>query len=387
MGGTSADFAAIVDGAPLWTDEAEIDGLPVRIPVLDITTVGAGGGSIAWIDEGGALRVGPKSAGSDPGPACYDRGGTHPTVTDANVFCGLLDAASLQNSGLPLSRKKAECALGHLMHQADFTIQEAALGIRAVVNANMLRGIRKATVEKGIDVRDSALVAFGGGGPLHGAELASALGIQEVLVPRMAGMFSALGILLSDVRLDIGETLLLPWNAETRGEIDDRLRRFREKALAGLKRQGLDRNNALFLPALDLRYEGQSFHLCVPYDGTNRVADAFHKAFRSRYGYHMKNQRPLEVVSVRLATVVRRQAVTLPRVQKTSPGQPIAYRKILLATGTEPAPVYLREALWETFEENGPAVIQDQGCTVFVPPGCTVCLEPNGCLKIHVESS
>lgn len=387
MGGTSADFAAVIDGAPVWTDEAQIDGLPLRIPMLDITTVGAGGGSIAWIDEGGALRVGPTSAGSDPGPACYDRGGMSPTVTDANLFCGLLDMVSLERSLLPLSRKKAEEALGRLARQADMTIVEAALGIRAVVNANMLRGIRRATVEKGIDVRDSVLVAFGGAGPLHGAELARALGVREVWVPRMAGMFSALGILLSEVKLDFGQSLLSPWSAETQKAIDDCLRQFRQQARDSLQRQSLDGRNALFLPGLDLRYQGQSFHLYVPYDGTDRVVDAFHRAFRRRYGYHMENQRPVEVVSVRLAAVVERESVGLPGIRAASSGRPIAYRNILLPTGTAPAPVYLRDSLWKGFEQNGPAVIQDQGCTVFVPPGCVVRLEQNGCLKIHVQPS
>jgi N-methylhydantoinase A len=187
-----------------------MDGLPVRIPIIDITTVGAGGGSIAWLDEGGALRVGPESTGSEPGPACYDRGGTHPTVTDANLLSGLLDPGSFAVSEIRLNRHRARQAFQNLSAQAGLSDDETIVGVRSVVNANMLRGIRKATVEKGIDTRQCSLLAFGGAGPLHAAELAEALGIKEVIIPPMAGMFSALGILLAKARLLFGQSLLVP---------------------------------------------------------------------------------------------------------------------------------------------------------------------------------
>lgn len=385
MGGTSADFSAIVDNTPLWTDEGDIDGLPIRIPILDITTIGAGGGSMAWIDQGGALRVGPQSAGSDPGPACYDRGGTLPTVTDSSLLSGLLDPGSFSATAITLNPDKASQAFGPLAASAGLTVEESLLGVRSVVNANMLRGIRRATVEKGIDVRDCTLLAFGGAGPLHAAELARALGIREVLVPPMAGMFSALGILLSDVRLDFGETLLLPWDTRRRKAVDRILNRFKEKAVRSLKRQGVNLKNVQFRPVLDLRFEGQSFHLSVPYTKETDMVESFHQAFKRRYGYALDQDAPVEVVAVRLSATASRGPVALPRVEETNPSPPIDQRKVLLSSGWHIAPVYKRKQLWRSFGTPGPVVIEDEGCTVFVPPECEVFMEENSCLKIEVR--
>jgi N-methylhydantoinase A len=261
--------------------------------------------------------------------------------------------------------------------------ENLVLGVRAVVNANMSRGSRKATVEKGIDVRDGTLLAFGGAGPLHGADLAKELGIGEVLVPPMAGMFSALGILLSDVRIDYGETVLSPWNRVTKKAVDDILHRFRQKALSALKRQGFDESKARFFRVLDLRYAGQSFHLPVVYDPDAHMAQRFHLAFRKRYGYTMNHDHALEVVTVRLSAMLKREKAHLPTVSKTSHCSPVAERDILFSTGKQSAPVYMRRHLWEAFEACGPVIIEDQGCTVFVPPDCTVSLEQNGCLRIN----
>jgi N-methylhydantoinase A len=385
MGGTSADFSAIVDNIPLWTDEGDIDGLPIRIPILDITTIGAGGGSMAWIDQGGALRVGPQSAGSDPGPACYDRGGTLPTVTDSNLLSGLLDPGSFSGTAITLNPDKASQAFGPFAASAGLTVEESLLGVRSVVNANMLRGIRRATVEKGIDVRDCTLLAFGGAGPLHAAELARELGIREVLVPPMAGMFSALGILLSDVRLDFGETLLLPWDTRQRKAVDRILNRFKEKAVRSLKRQRVNLQDVQFRPVLDLRFEGQSFHLSVPYTKETDMVESFHQAFKRRYGYALDQDAPVEVVAVRLSATASRGPVALPRVEGTNPSPPIDQRKVLLSSGWHVAPVYKRKQLWRSFGTPGPVVIEDEGCTVFVPPECEVFMEESSCLKIEVR--
>jgi len=301
MGGTSADFSATVDHAPLRTEEGEIDGLPIRLPVLDITTIGAGGGSIAWMDKGGALRVGPQSADSEPGPACYDQGGELPTVTDANLLCGILDPMSLLGTDITLNPDKAKQAVQSLASSIGLSQEETILGVRSVVNANMLRGIRRTSVEKGIDARDCTLLAFGGAGPIHAAELARELGIREVLVPPMAGMFSALGILLSEVRLDFGETFISRWNARTQQKVNAMLTRFKEKALRSLTRQGLDHKGTDFKAALDMRYEGQSFHLPVAYSAEIDIAETFHQAFGKRYGYDLKQGPHVEVVTVRLS--------------------------------------------------------------------------------------
>ena len=387
MGGTSADFSAIVDGAPLWTDEGEIDGLPIRIPVIDITTIGAGGGSIAWIDKGAALRVGPESAGSEPGPACYDLGGRLPTVTDANLLCGLLDPESLSGTGISLNRENAGTAFDRLARSAKLDTDQAVLGVRSVVNANMLRGIRRATVQKGIDVRQCTLLAFGGAGPLHAAELASELGIREVLIPPMAGMFSALGIMFAQVRLDFGETISARWNKKAQDEVEERLNRFRKKAKESLARQGFDSTGIQFSPALDLRYEGQSFHLPVAYNREADTCQVFHQAFEKRYGYALEQGPAVEVVAVRLSAIASRQDISLPEVANTTPHPPRVKRKILLSSGWHHAPVYERNQLWRSFQAQGPVIIEGQGCTAFVPPDCEIFLEENGCLRIDVNCS
>ena len=385
MGGTSADFSAIVDESPLWTEEGQIDGLPIRLPILDITTIGAGGGSIAWVDKGEALRVGPQSVGSDPGPACYDRGGKMPTVTDANLLSGVIDPVSFLGTGMTLSPDKARQAFESLAASAGLSVEETILGVRSVVNANMLRGIRRTTVEKGIDARYCTLLAFGGAGPIHAAELARELGIREVLVPPMAGMFSAMGILLSEVRLDFGETFIARWNAGSEREVENMLNRFKEEALRSLARQGLQHNETDFRPVLDMRYEGQSFHLPVAYSRKAEMAKCFHATFKKRYGYALEQGPPVEVVTVRLSAVTSRDEIALPEVKSSTTREPIGKRRILLSSGWETAPVYYRGDLGSSFQDHGPMVIEDDGCTVLVPPGCEISVEENSCLKLEVK--
>jgi len=384
MGGTSADFSAIVDHTPLWTEDGEIDGLPVRLPILDITTIGAGGGSIGWVDQGGALRVGPQSAGSEPGPACYNLGGILPTVTDANLLSGILAPDSFRGTGVALNPDKARLAFQSLAASSGLDEEEAILGVRRVVNANMLRGIRKATVEKGVDARECVLVAFGGAGPIHAAELAIELGIKEVLIPPMAGMFSALGILISDVRLDFGQTFVGKWNADARRTTEDILAQFKAVALKSLVRQGLDDKAVRFRAVLDMRYEGQGFHLPVVYSTETDPADSFRTAFRKRYGFDLKQSPRVEVVTVRLSAVASRGEIDLPEVTSSATSQPVGQREILLRSGWETTPVYDRGDLGLAFQEQGPIVIEDEGCTIFVPRGWEVSITEKSCLRICI---
>ncbi|MGH3015370.1 MAG: hydantoinase/oxoprolinase family protein [Gaiellaceae bacterium] len=269
MGGTSTDVCLIAGGEAGRSGEREVDGFPIRLPTVDLQTVGAGGGSIAWRDAGGALRVGPRSAGADPGPACYGRGGVEPTVTDANLALGRLPETLA--GGLPLDRAAAELALGDLEPEA----------VVEVVNAEMLRALRVVSVERGHDPRDFALVAFGGAGPLHACELAEELGIEKVLVPAAAGVLSALGLVASEERRDRVRSYVIPFEE------------------AGL------------LPAdgeVDLRYRGQSFELTVPLGGDTLAA--FHRAHEERYGY-ADRERSVELVAVRTAEVTPGPTVEL----------------------------------------------------------------------------
>ena len=262
MGGTSTDVCAIVGGEATRSSERLVGGLPIRLPTLDVHTVGAGGGSIVWRDAGGALRVGPASAGAEPGPACYGRGGELPTVTDANLLLGRLPDRLA--GGLELDHDAAERALA--------SVGAAPEDVIAVVNAEMLAALRVVTVERGLDPRDFALVAFGGAGALHACALAEELEIGTVLVPQAAGVLSALGLALSDERRDTVRSLVVPLDG------------------AELPADG----------EADIRYAGQSFELTVPLGGD--VAEAFHRAHEDRYGY-ADRARPLELVALRTATV------------------------------------------------------------------------------------
>ena len=275
MGGTSTDVCLIAGGSTVRSAERSVAGLPVRLPTVDLQTVGAGGGSIVWRDAGGALRVGPESAGADPGPACYGRGGTRPTVTDANLLLGRLPDRLA--GGLELHRAAAERALEGIDPHA----------VIAAVNAEMLRALRLVSVERGYDPRGFALVAFGGAGPLHACELAEELGIETVLVPDAAGVLSALGLVASDERRDHVRSYVCPLAdaGELPGEGD-----------------------------ADLRYRGQSFELTVPLGP--RLVERFHGAHEERYGY-ADSEREIELVAVRTADVRRGPEIRLP------PGEPI----------------------------------------------------------------
>ena len=275
MGGTSTDVCLVTGSALARAAEKRVGGLPIRLPTVDLHTVGAGGGSIAWVDAGGALRAGPTSAGAHPGPACYGRGGREPTVTDANLLLGRLPERLA--GGLELERGAAERALGRLDPR----------DVVDVVNAEMLRALRVVSVERGHDPRELALVAFGGAGPLHACELAEELGVRTVLVPEAAGVLSALGLVASDERRDAVRSYLCP--LEAAGE---------------LPREG----------EADLRYAGQSFELTVPLQAG--LGDAFHRAHEERYGYADRS-RAVELVAVRTAEIRRGPPVELP------PGEPL----------------------------------------------------------------
>ena len=279
MGGTSTDVAPVVDGEVQVTTESLVGGIPIRFPSVDVHSVSAGGGSIAWADEGGALRVGPQSAGAKPGPASYGQGGMQPTVTDANLFLGYLSERTVLGGTISLRRGLAERALTGLGEQLGISTLEAALGVIEVADAEMTRALRVISVERGLDPRDFALVAFGGAGPLHACSLANELEITTVLVPKAAGVLSALGLAVSDERRD----LVAPY----RGELD--FAALEEQAHAELP-------GATLQQLVDARYHGQAFELTVPADDW---LARFHAAHQRRYGFRIE-QEPVELIHLRV---------------------------------------------------------------------------------------
>ncbi len=365
MGGTSTDVS-LCDGQPRETLEASIDGFPVRVPMLDIHTVGAGGGSIARVDEGGLLRVGPQSAGADPGPACYGKG-DRPTVTDAHVVLGRIAADQLIGGEMHLDTARAATAVDSIAQRLGISRVRAAQGILRVANANMERAIRLVSVERGHDPRDFALVAFGGCGGLHACEIAQELGIQTVLVPEYAGALSALGMLLASHVRDHAAGVL------TRSDFEREFLRLERVA----KRES---PGAQLIRSADIRYAGQSYELTVPWNASDPGAP-FHAEHQRVYGYS-NPERAIELVTIRVRARLDVQKPTLlsqrPRSRATK--KP-AFRRIHSAGAWRETPVYLRSSL-PTTKLRGPALILDYGSTTVVPPGWSFLIDRAGGVRI-----
>src|SRR4051794_19410326 len=313
MGGTSCDVSVALDGGAVIAGDRHVGDRPLALPMVDVHTVGAGGGSVAWLDPGGALRVGPRSAGADPGPAAYGRGGSEPTVTDANLVLGYLDAASpLAGGVVELDREAAQRAVGALGQRAGLDLDETAAGIVRVASAEMARAVRVVTVERGIDPRELALVPFGGAGPLHAGAIADELGMTRIVVPQASGVLSALGLLVSERRRDLAESVLLTGDALTREAVADAVTRLAER---GRRDLAIDANvtkgpdppvthaSVAVRASYDLRYAGQAFELTV-HGGLSPDPDALRQAFntvhRDHYGFY-DDDAELELVTVRVA--------------------------------------------------------------------------------------
>jgi N-methylhydantoinase A/oxoprolinase/acetone carboxylase beta subunit len=370
MGGTSTDVS-LCDGRPRETLEASIGGHPIRIPMLDIHTVGAGGGSIARVDEGGLLRVGPESAGADPGPACYGQG-SRPTVTDAHVVLGRIGRDQLIGGGMRLDPDRAATAVDSIARVLKISRIAAAQGILRVANANMERAIRLVSVERGHDPRDFALVAFGGCGGLHACEIAQELGIKTVLVPEHAGALSALGMLLADRVRDHAAGVLNRSNLEREFT---RLERIARKDLPG----------AEIIRSADIRYTGQSYELTVPWR-TDNPAAPFHQEHQRVYGYS-NPERAIEIVTIRVRARlhVQKPALRSQRPASRSSKKP-EVRRIYSAGVWRDTPVYARSSLVTT-AVRGPALILDYGSTTLVPTGWRFVVDKFGSLKLTSGTS
>lgn len=402
MGGTTAKAGAVIDGEPQMVSEYEVggavhsgravkgSGYPVRYPFIDLAEVSGGGGTIAWLEDGSALRVGPVSAGADPGPACYGTGGEDPTVTDANLVLGRLSAGGLSGGEVSVCPRLAEQSIkDKIASPLGLTAVQAASGICDIVNQHMMRALRLVSIERGFDPRQFVMVAFGGCGPMHAPFLAEGLSIPTVIVPPSSGVFSAFGLILADFRHDLVRSVMQPAGRLRPGEqlLEDLFKDLRREAEETLAREGFSPEQTAFEPFLDLRYIGQSFELTVPFTGRMAGSEKrFHSRHREIYGYASGTE-PVEVVNVRLVArgltakpqhmllMGSKKGNTHPPFSATPfpPGALLENRNVYFKqTGWDGTPVYRREALVPGNRMAGPAIIEQYDATTVVPPDWTV---------------
>ena len=372
MGGTSTDVCLIEDlGVPV-TSEQFIDHLPIRTPQIEINSVGAGGGSIAWMDAGKILKVGPRSAGAAPGPACYGQGGTEPTVTDANLAIGRL-APSLKLAGsVALDEAIAKSVVKRIGSSLGITLEEAADGIVRIAVARMVSAIKEISVARGYDPRDFALMAFGGAGPMHAAFIAEELEIAHVVVPLRPGNFCAFGALISDIRHDHLRTHRVELSGADAGTLESAFAGMEEEAREGMTAEGMPRSRIAMLRSAGMRYLGQAWDLVVRLPGSvtdlKKIEMLFHEAHQKRYGYRSND--PVEIVSLRVSAIGEVAKPTLPEWSQGGSLEAARRETRQVYFGRMQAvPVYLRDKLPHTARVEGPAIVEEMGAVTVVPPG------------------
>lgn len=391
VGGTSFDVCVIKNGQPDVKDEVEVEwGIPARTQSIDVNSIGAGGGSIAWVDEGGALRAGPKSAGAVPGPACYDQGGTEPTVTDANLVIGLLAPENFLGGNLKVNPQRSWETLRPIADKFNLSEEETAVGIFRIVNASMAQAIQQATVKKGIDPRDFTLVSFGGAGGVHAVEVAREVGIPRLLVPIHPSTFSAFGLLTADLKDTATKTVLMPMDRfsaddlqQVFSELEEDGRRFlvgEEKLITGVQVEHI----------LDIRYEGQSNEVAVHLtEGKPLERDAIYEAFEDNH-YALFGTRlgdPGEVVNVRVTVTGTVHPLGLSSsngAPSTGAPQPREHRKVALYDSE--IAVFDRRELGPGTVISEPCIIQEDDSTVFMPEGCEATIDSYGNIMISMPA-
>jgi N-methylhydantoinase A len=395
IGGTSCDVSLLVGGQMRSAARFEIEfGMPVKAPMVDIRTIGAGGGSIAWIDRGGLLRVGPQSAGSDPGPACYGHGGREATLTDANLLLGRLSPENFCGGEIPLDAERADEVLGRLARELGRAPDETAYSAIELANHSMVDALSVISVEQGIDPREFALVAFGGAGPLHAAEIASILGVRQVLVPPYPGNTSAYGLLTAGLRTDLSTTLLIRSDEPNALErINTALVPLRERTLATLRREGF-----LAEPEVEqlfeMRFLGQNYHREVsivshaPIDRRDFDAalEAFHEDYAAFYGYDVPDE-TIEIVGLSVTAIGRRRDLHGRfRELGLHPTTETTRRVYFAPDGFHETTILQREGLAEGEVRFGPLVIEEALSTTLVPPGCRLLVHASGSLLIELDA-
>jgi N-methylhydantoinase A len=381
MGGTSTDVA-MIDGELQLSSEGHIGPWPVSVPMVDMHTIGAGGGSIARVDAGGLLQVGPESAGAAPGPACYGRGGSEATVTDANLVLGRLLPGAFLGGGMELDVAAAERAVGAVARQMRIGLHEAAAGIIRIANEHMARALRVMSVQRGVDPRQMTLASFGGAGGLHVCALAEALGMRQAMVPVHAGVLSALGMLTAPRGRQLSRTfqgLLEEMPAEV---IETELAQLLEQGERSLTQEGVAKAEITARPSLDLRYHGQSYTLTVPWrveSGCLGSAEAFHLAHQERYGHRL--DLPVELVNLRLQLQGPQPELPLALLEAEAPALPSGRTNLHGVEGA--VEVWARDTLTPGMALQGPALITEQVSTTYLASGWSCLIDPHGNLLLN----
>jgi len=378
MGGTSTDVA-LVDGTLQLTSEGSIAGYPVAIPMVDMHTIGAGGGSIASVDAGGLLQVGPESAGADPGPACYDKGGKRATVTDANLVLGRLRADAFLGGSMQLDIEAAHEAVTVLAKELSLSTQEAASGIIRLANEHMAQALRVMSIQRGIDPRELTLVSFGGAGGLHVCALADALEMKQALVPVYGGVLSALGMIVAPRSRQLSQTVTGLLDQFTSDEIESLLAPLVEQGKQELTREGVKESEIEINASLDLRYQGQSYYLNCPWDSIDGAIETFHQLHEQRYGHQLDLS--VELVNVRVALRSDVEAIEAASVQKiNNHTEPVQQAELY---GFEmPVNIMSRDNLQSGQQIKGPVLLTEKVSTTFIEPGWEAQLIENGNLLL-----
>ncbi|MTI61591.1 MAG: hydantoinase/oxoprolinase family protein [Firmicutes bacterium] len=381
MGGTSADVSLIENGEFVLSTDRKINGFPVKTPMIDIDTIGAGGGSIAWLDGGGALKVGPQSAGAKPGPAAYNKGGEKPTVTDANVVLGRLNPEYILGGRMEIRADLAEKSIKeHLSSLTDMNSVEAAAGIIAVVNSNMVRAIRVISVERGYDPREFALVSFGGAGSLHACAVAKELGIKEIIIPFSPGIFCSIGLLVADIKYDYVKSKIMLAEKNNIKEINEIFSKMISQGKKMLDKEGIFEENREYILTIDARYKRQNYELqlTIPEkkldeEILNDIKGQFHKEHMKNYGYFDENQ-PIELINYRVNAIGKTPKPDMPKYpikDSLNPPIPNANRQVYFDEnkGFVECPIYTRDDLDAGHEIFGPAVVEQMDTTILINPG------------------
>ncbi len=367
MGGTSTDVCLMNEALPLTT-ESEVSGFPLKVPMIDIHTIGAGGGSIAFLDSGRSLGVGPESAGADPGPICYGKG-KQITVTDANLFLGRLIPDNFLGGAIKLKPERLETYFDKLASAAGISKQELAEGILAIVNAEMEKAVRVISVEKGHDPREFTLFSFGGAGGMHAAFLAKLLNIPKVFVPKNPGILSASGMLMADVIKDYSHTVMKSQSSTETEDLQDRFAILEQKGTTDILAEGISEKNIILDRFLDMRYEGQSYEIMVPFDGDYIMN--FHSFHEKVYGYKNKDK-AVEIVNIRLRAKGIQEKLQYEKSRKTSSQPPkeafIGEREVIFDLKAEKTQIIDRKKLMSGNRISGPAVVTEYSSTIVIPP-------------------